>query len=145
MKLLTASICSLALVCNVALAGIGGVVYCLEKISGERCVTSTSFLAGDPDARTNCCPFGQPLHPAGDPAPSDCEHCLDLEIEGNDSEAAPALEREVLKTPAATNWIFTDLVPARDQVGLLKKISTRAPPIPCGASRQYAETIRLRV
>jgi hypothetical protein len=142
MKFFSASVCFFALFCNLTVASFGGMIYCIEKASGELCSVSASelFLSSD-----KCCPVDPSQNQSTGTFPFDCDHCTDIETAEGDRELGPMVERIGLKTPAAQEWISVDLIPVRGATSLLRKISTKAPPIPCGASRQYADTIQFRV
>lgn len=142
MKSLVALIFAIALAGNSALAGIGGLIYCVEKDSGELCSLATEKASGLPK---ECCPFEQAKSLANVPLPFECDHCTDYEIDASDEGATPSVDRVVVKAAAVIGWISTDLIVVRSETGVLKNAPVRAPPIQNGASQLFADTVVFRV
>lgn len=142
MKLFSASVCSLVLVCSLAVANFSGITYCIEKVSGRLCTDPASELLLSLE---RCCSFEQSQDPSKEASPLDCEHCTDIEIDGSDSELGLIVERVGLQAPVVQVWVSADIIPARNGMRTFQTMPGRAPPIYCRASKHYADTIQFRI
>jgi len=142
MKSLVILISTFALVCNMALASVGGIVYCIEKDSGKFCNVSTNKASGPQE---DCCPFEQAKSLANLPLPFECDLCTDYEIEGTNEQATTSVDRVVVKATAVIGWVFTDLNVVRSETAAIKNAPVRAPPIQNRAAQLFADTVVFRV
>ncbi len=142
MRSLVALSFSIALACNSALAGVGGLIYCVENDSGEVCSVSAENASGIPET---CCPLEQAKGLASFPLPFECDHCTDYEVDVSGEGATPKVDRVVVKANAVMAWISTDLIVVRSKKAVFKKAPARGPPIQNGASQLFADTIVFRV
>jgi len=142
MKSLVALIFTIALACNAALAGIGGLIYCVEKDSGKLCIVSVENSPGNPEG---CCPFEQTKSLSSLPLPFDCDDCTDYEVDVSEEGAASSVDRVVVKATAAIGWISMEFFFTRSESAALKNAPARVPPILNGASQLFANTVMFRV
>lgn len=144
MKSLVAVLSLITLACNIALASGQSVTYCVEKITGEICSVSSEKSAAP--SEEDCCPFDQARSLAAYPLPFECDHCTDYEVEVGDEEAAPAIDRIVVKAAEITGILPVETFAIRSELRAIKAFDTRGPPCEAPkASRLYTKTIQLRV
>lgn len=142
MKPIVALSFSIALACNSALAGVGGLIYCFENDSGEVCSVSAENASGIPET---CCPLEEAKGLASFPLPFECDHCTDYEIDSSDEGTTVSIDRVVVKATAVIDWVATDLIVVRSEAANLKNPPARAPPVKNGASQLFADTVVFRV
>ncbi|MDQ8198232.1 hypothetical protein QEH56_08750 [Pelagicoccus enzymogenes] len=142
MKPFAAIILTIALACNMALAGIDGIIYCVEKDSGAICSVNPEKAFGLPE---KCCPFEEAKILANFPLPFECDHCTDYEIDASDEGATVSVDRVVVKATAVIAWTSTDLFVVRNEETLSKNAPVRAPPIQNRAAQLFADTVVFRV
>lgn len=142
MKPFLALILTIVLAYDSALAGIDGLVYCVEKDTGESSRIPTQNTKG---VEEGCCPFelaGNIPHP---PVPYECDHCVDFEVDTSDEGLNSRLDRIIFNASAICKWISEKPFTANNELYVLKNVSARAPPYQYNASQQYVDTIVFRI
>lgn len=142
MKLLFVFVCASALASNILLAASGWAILCIEKASGQHCDVSA---AGKSPLSERCCLDQKIQDQSGETPPFDCDHCTDIAVEGSDQELWSSAERGVLKVTAVEDWTYADFTLVPSTTIMLRTMPTRAPPLCCGSSWHYAETIQLQI
>lgn len=125
-----------------ALAGIDGIIYCVEKDSGAICNITSEKVSGLPE---KCCPIQEAKSLASFPLPFECDHCTDYEIDASDEGTTVSVDRVVVKATAVIAWASTDLFVVRNEEIISKNAPVRAPPIQNGAAQLFADTVVFRV
>ena len=142
MKLLFVFVCASALASNMLLAASGWAILCIEKASGEHCDVSAS---GKSSLSERCCHLQKVRGQSSEAYPFDCDHCIDIAVDGSDQEFWSSAERGGLTVTAVDDWTHADFTLDRSTTIMLRTMPTRAPPLCCGSSWHYAETIQLQI
>jgi hypothetical protein len=142
MKLLSAIVCASALASNILLAASGWAILCIEKASGQQCDVSAS---GKSPLLERCCSVENAQNLASETYPFDCDHCTDFAVDESDQELWSSAERGGLKVTAVEDWTFADYTLVQRTKIMLRTMPTRGPPLCCGSSWHYAETIQLQI
>jgi len=143
MKFFSAIFCIFAIAANTALASIGGLVYCIDRQIEEHPSHSGTAVGNGEDA---CCPVELYSSTQELRFSIDCECCIDIKIEPFDfKKANPSVKRIAAKAFPEIDLSSLDLaIFIGEKCVEQKQLTVRAPPIPSGASFEYAATIQFR-